>query len=102
MGISRVFLFGGSLALAAAVIWWWSTFSDVVQYGYLSWFEAGRCLASDSDLCALAKKLCLGAHPRGSTPYFAKAFWIAFGLLSASAVAWRASATSAASLAASD
>jgi hypothetical protein len=95
IALSRAFLAGGILALGAALLWWWSTFSDVVTYGYLSWFEAGRCLASDSGLCTLAKKLCLGAHPRGEAPYFAHAFWIAFGLLSLSALTGRAPARAA-------
>jgi hypothetical protein len=86
MTLSRACLAGGVLALGAALIWWWSTFSDVVTYGYISWSEAGRCLATDSDLCALAKKLCLGAHPRGAAAYLAGSFWVAFALLSVGAL----------------
>ena len=86
MVFSRAFLVAGGMTLASALVWWWSTFNQVVWYGYISWFEAGRCLVGDSDLCALARKLCLGAHPSAYTPYAAKAFWIASALLSSSAI----------------
>ena len=64
MALPKLMLAAGAVTLAAALVWWWSTFGDVVQYGYLSWSEAGRCLVRDSDICALAKVLCLGSHPR--------------------------------------
>ena len=38
----------------------------------------------DSDICALAKVLCLGAHPRALTAYWTSAFWLGFGVLSLS------------------
>ncbi len=86
MAISRALLAVGAIALCSALAWWWSTFSSVVSYGYISWFEAGRCLVGDSDLCSLATKLCFGAHPAAYAPYAAKAFWISGALLSASAL----------------
>jgi hypothetical protein len=72
----------GAAIAAAALVWWWATFGDVVQYGYLSWREAGGCLVSDSDLCALARVLCLGAHPRALAAYWTSAFWLGVGVLS--------------------
>ena len=82
MTVPRLLLAAGAVTLAAAFFWWWGTFGDVVQYGYLSWREAGQCLVRDSDLCALAKALCLGAHPRTLTAYWASAFWLGLGALS--------------------
>jgi hypothetical protein len=70
------------IVTAAAIYWWWRTFGEFVGYGYLSWPEAGRCLIGDSDICALAKALCLGSHPRGLIAYAAAAFWIGVALLS--------------------
>ena len=84
LGVSRVLVGAGAVIIAAALIWWWTTFGDVIRYGYLSWSEAGRCLVSDSDICALAKVLCLGAHPRIVIAYWTSAFWIGFGVLSLS------------------
>ena len=49
---------------------------DVVAYGYLSWPQAERCLVNDSDICALAKMLCLGSHPRSLVAYWTSAFWL--------------------------
>ena len=84
MAIQRLLLAGGAVTVAAALVWWWATFGDVVQFGYLSWREAGRCLVRDSDICTLAKALCLGAHPRTLTAYWTSAFWLGFGVLSLS------------------
>jgi hypothetical protein len=67
---------------AAAVCWWWRTFGEVVGYGYLSWPEAGSCLIRDSDICTLAKALCLGSHPRALIGYAAAVFWVGVALLS--------------------
>jgi len=74
----------GAAIVALALIWWWTTFGDVIRYGYLSWGEAGRCLVRDSDICALAKVLCLGSHPRTLIAYWTSAFWIGVGVLSLS------------------
>ncbi len=87
---SHLFLAAGGLIVAAAVFWWWQTFGEVVGYGYLSWREAGRCLVNDSDLCGLAKALCLGSHPRNFIAYWASAFWIGLGVLSVSLLTTRA------------
>ena len=84
MGIPKLLLAAGAAIVFAALIWWWTTFGDVVRYGYLSWREAGQCLVRDSDICALAKVLCLGAHPRIVTAYWTSAFWIGLGVLSLS------------------
>lgn len=74
----------GLLVTVAAVVWWWRTFGEVVDYGYLSWPEAGRCLLHDSDICTLAKALCLGSHPRIFLTYWTSAFWSGLALLSMS------------------
>ena len=74
----------GGATIAAALAWWWTTFSAFIGYGYLSWPEASRCLLHDSDICALAKVLCLGAHPRLFFAYWTSAFWIGVAILSAS------------------
>jgi hypothetical protein len=73
-----------SLGLAAALFWWWWTFDYVVVNGYMPWSEAGVCLVRDSDICALAKALCIGSHPRAFISYGATAFWIGASLLSMS------------------
>ena len=82
MSVARLVLAAGAVIVAGALFWWWATFGDVVQYGYLSWREAGRCLVQDSDICALAKALCLGSHPRTLTAYWTSAFWLGLGALS--------------------
>ena len=87
MGIPKLLLAVGAAIILGALIWWWTTFGDVVRYGYLSWREAGQCLVRDSDICALAKVLCLGAHPRIVIAYWASAFWIGLGVLSLSLLA---------------
>jgi hypothetical protein len=84
MALPRLLLAAGAMTVAAALLWWWATFGDVVQYGYLSWREAGRCLVRDSDICALAKVLCLGSHPRSLIAYWTSAFWLGLGVLSLS------------------
>ena len=67
------------LVTAAAVLWWWRTYGEVVTYGYLSWPEAGQCLVRDSDICMLAKALCLGSHPQTFLLYWTSAFWSGVG-----------------------
>jgi hypothetical protein len=77
-------LFLGAAVLLAALAWWWITYGEVVGYGYLSWREAGACLVGNSDICALAKALCVGAHPRLIIAYWSSAFWIGLSFVSAS------------------
>jgi hypothetical protein len=74
----------GGAILIGALAWWWITYGEVVGYGYLSWREAGACLIGNSDVCALAKALCFGAHPRPIVAYWSSAFWLALAVLSAS------------------
>jgi hypothetical protein len=74
----------GGAILFAALAWWWITYGDVVGYGYLSWREAGACLVGNSEICALAKTVCFGAHPRLIVAYWSSAFWLALAILSAS------------------
>lgn len=85
--LAALLVVSGCATTALAFAWWWATYGDVVGYGYLKWGEASRCLVGDSDLCALARTLCRGAHPRALIAYSATAFWLALGLLSISAFA---------------
>ena len=87
MSIPRLLVGAGAAIVAAALVWWWTTYGDVVLYGYLSWLEAGRCLVRDSDLCSLAKVLCLGSHPRAVTAYWTSAFWLGVAILALSLLA---------------
>jgi hypothetical protein len=82
----QALLLAAVIALALALGWWWRTFGQVVNFGYLSWREAGSCLLSDNDICSLAKALCLGAHPRLFVAYWSAAFWTSLGLLSLSLI----------------
>jgi hypothetical protein len=84
MALPKLLPAAGAGILALALLWWWATFGDVVRYGYLSWAEAGQCLVRDSDLCGLAKVLCLGSHPRSLIAYWTSAFWLGLGALSLS------------------
>jgi hypothetical protein len=77
----------GAATLAAALGWWWVTYREVIGYGYLSWREAGACLVGSSDICTLAKALCLGVHPRLIVAYWSSAFWIGLAALSFSFLA---------------
>ena len=74
----------GARRSSAAIAWWWITFGEVVRFGYLSWPEAGGCLVQNSDICSLAKALCLGSHPRFLIAYWASVFWLGVIVLSAS------------------
>ena len=82
--VTQVLLVTGAAVIAAAIGWWWITYSDVVRYGYLSWFEAGNCLVQNSDTCSLANALCLGSHPRTLIAYWTSAFWLGVVFVSAS------------------
>jgi hypothetical protein len=82
--LPAILLAVGSAVLLAAIGWWWITFGEVVNYGYLSWGEAGGCLVQNSDICSLAKALCLGSHPRLLVAYWASVFWLGVIVLSAS------------------
>ena len=84
MALSKMLLPGGAAVLVGAIGWWWTTFGDVVAYGYLSWTEAGRCLVHDSDICTLAQMLCLGSHPRSLVAYWTSAFWLGLAIVSIS------------------
>jgi hypothetical protein len=86
MAISKMLLAAGTAVLVAAIGWWWTTFGDVIAFGYLSWSQAGRCLAHESDICTLAKMLCLGSHPRSLVAYWTSAFWLGLGIVSISLV----------------
>jgi hypothetical protein len=79
-----MFLALGSATVVAAIAWWWITFGEVISYGYLSLREAGGCLVQNSDICSLAKALCLGSHPRFLVAYWASVFWLGVIVLSAS------------------
>jgi hypothetical protein len=70
------FLAVGGAVVVTAIGWWWITYGEVVNYGYLSWREASGCLVRNSDLCSLATALCLGSHPRFLLAYWSSAFWL--------------------------
>jgi hypothetical protein len=74
----------GGTTIVVAIAWWWITYGEVVQYGYLSWREAGDCLVRNSDICSLAKALCLGSHPRVLIAYWTSTFWLGLIVLSIS------------------
>jgi hypothetical protein len=74
----------GSATVVGAIAWWWITFDDVIRFGYLSWPEAEGCLIQNSDICSLAKALCLGSHPRFLIAYWASIFWLGVVIVSAS------------------
>ena len=82
MGLSKLLLAAGGVIVVAALLWWWVTFGEVIRYGYLSSGEATRCLIKNSDICTLAKALCLGSHPRTLFAYWTSAFWVGVGVLS--------------------
>jgi len=65
MRLTTLFLTCGGVIVAGAIAWWWTTFSYVIGYGYLSWPEAGRCLVHDSDNCALARALLIAGQDPG-------------------------------------
>jgi hypothetical protein len=73
----------GGAVVAVAIGWWWITYGEVVNYGYLSWREASGCLVLNSDLCSLATALCIGSHPRLLVVYWSSALWL--GLIAVSA-----------------
>jgi len=81
--IGRALLLAGTAVVVAALAWWWITYGEVVKYGYLSWREACDCLVWNSDICSLAKALCLGSHPRVLVSYWSSALWL--GLIAVSA-----------------
>jgi hypothetical protein len=81
---TRALLAIGGATVAAAIAWWWITYGEVVNFGYLSWREAGDCLVRSSDICSLAKALCLGSHPRVLIAYWSSAFWLGLTILSIS------------------
>ena len=74
----------GGVTILTAIGWWWITFGEVIRFGDLSWREAGGCLVQNSDICSLAKALCLGSHPRLLIAYWASVFWLGIIVLSAS------------------
>jgi hypothetical protein len=84
LGLTPTLLALGSVTVLGAIAWWWITFGEVVRFGYLSWREAGDCLVQTSDICSLAKALCLGSHPRLLIAYWASVFWLGIVVLSAS------------------
>jgi hypothetical protein len=80
--VGPVLLAIGGAVVVAAIAWWWITYGEVVNYGYLSWREAADCLVLNSDICSLATALCLGSHPRLLVAYWSSAFWL--GLIAVS------------------
>jgi hypothetical protein len=71
----------GAAAMIVAIGWWWLTYREVIAFAYLPAREAGYCLVGETDICALARALCRGAHPLAIETYSSLALWAGFGLL---------------------
>jgi hypothetical protein len=71
----------GAAVMIAALGWWWLTYRDVIQFAYISVHEAGYCIVGETDICALARALCRGAHPLAIATYASLSLWLGFGLL---------------------
>ena len=71
----------GAAAMVAALGWWWLTYRDVIQFDYLPARQAAYCLVGETDICALARALCRGAHPLDLVAYSSAGLWVGFGLL---------------------
>jgi hypothetical protein len=74
----------GVVAVAAAIGWWAILFPTVVDNTGLTWSEALPCIASNSDICALAMALCGAHHLFGLQQYSPSLFWAGILLLGAS------------------
>lgn len=72
---------GGIATLVLAIAWWWLTYREVIGYGYIAPREAGYCLIGETDICALARALCRGAHPLDIEDYSSIGLWIGFLVL---------------------
>jgi hypothetical protein len=71
----------GAAAMIGALGWWWLTYREVIQFAYLPAREAGYCLIGETDICALARALCRGAHPLAIATYSSLSLWAGFSLL---------------------
>ena len=71
----------GAAAMVVAFGWWWLTYRDVIQFAYVSAREASYCIVGETDICALARALCRGAHPLTIATYSSMSLWFGFGLL---------------------
>jgi len=82
--LSVLLLVLGGVVVLGSAGWWWVTYSDVIQYNYISVREASLCLVGDSEICQLARTLCRGAHPIALAAYRAATIWVGLAALSAS------------------
>jgi hypothetical protein len=71
----------GVAAMLLALGWWWLTYRDVIQFAYVSAREASYCVVGETDICALARALCRGAHPLAIATYSSLSLWAGFSLL---------------------
>ncbi|WKW52111.1 hypothetical protein [Rhodomicrobium lacus] len=76
----------GTVALVAAMAWWWLAFQPLIEIADMPLSSAAACLVADSDLCSLARALCRRPHLLDLDSYHPAAFWSAFGLLSLAAL----------------
>jgi hypothetical protein len=79
--LGRLLIPAGAAALVLAVGWWWLTYREVIGYGYLPASQAGYCLVGETDVCALARALCRGAHPLDIATYSSVGLWLGFIVL---------------------
>jgi hypothetical protein len=71
----------GAVFMLIAIGWWWLTYRDVIGYAYIPAREAGYCLVGETDICALARVLCRGAHPLALANYSSISLWLGFAML---------------------
>lgn len=83
-----VLLFGaGATSVVTGLTWWYIVFRPVLAGAYLKYTDALTCVATTTDLCALAQALCLSQHFLGITRYSTTLFWVATALLGGGAFA---------------
>ncbi|RKP53612.1 hypothetical protein [Pararobbsia silviterrae] len=89
--LDTLLLGAGGLSVAVGLAWWYIVFRPVLNATYLKYSDALTCVATTTDLCALAQALCLNQHFLGITRYSTSVFWMATALLGAGALAsgWR-------------
>ena len=83
--LDMLLLGAGGAGVVAGLSWWYIVFRPVLAGAYLKYTDALTCVATTTDLCALAQALCLSQHFLGITHYSTSLFWVAAALLSGGA-----------------